>query len=722
MTTMTTLGFGDITLRTMRRHAVWVQCAKRVLLGALLAFAWWAAAQGAQAPRVTPLLRQLVQVTEPFLSTPTVIFAPLGKRITGRPSLAGKRLATKWVRNGWPELTGMLNQALAARPKDDGERFRQKWTAQRYEREFDYWPVVALLALVLLAVLFILQLRSMVSKRTAELSKEVEAGLAKQRELDRLNAGLEQRVHERTAQLEAANSDLALARDTAESATRAKSEFLANMSHEIRTPMNAVLGLTGLALRTDMTAKQRGYLAKTKVAADSLLVIINDILDFSKIEAGKLDMESCEFQLSAVLDKMGSMVALQAQEKDLGLRVQVDPEVPPSLVGDPLRLEQVLVNLCANAVKFTPRGEIVVHVAKAGLVSPGRVMLRLAVRDSGVGMTPEQIEGLFQPFNQAHASTTRLYGGTGLGLVICKKLVALMGGEIGVQSEPGGGSEFHFTAVFGIGNSAPLAAPEARAQPTGAEETEGFLQGKRLLLVEDNEFNRMVASELLSDVAGATVTVAVNGQEAVDLVRAQPFDAVLMDVQMPVMDGHQATTLIRQDAAYAALPIIAMTAHAMLRDREKCLAVGMNDYVTKPFEPSELFGVLGKWVKLEAPERAVAAEDPVAAPGINAELGLKRCLGRQDLYQRLLDRYQALHEDSGAQIRTALAANELDRASGLAHSLVSSAGTIGAEGLSEAARALQMAIDMGETQRVLALGVAFEWQHGQVSAALERHA
>jgi|GEM_PF-3206796 len=655
---------------------------------------------------------------------------------------------------------------------------------------------------------------------------------AQQLALD-LQAGALMRQAKLIEEKMAAESD---ARQRAEDATRAKSEFLANMSHEIRTPMNAVIGLSHLALRTDLSAKQRDYVGKIQSAARSLLEIINEILDFSKIEAGKLDIEAVPFSLDQVLANVATVTSQKAADKQLEYLFHVPPEVPRALVGDPVRLAQVLINLVNNAIKFTESGEIEVSCRLRAPADDGCARLEFAVRDTGIGMTPEQTGRLFQPFVQADGSTTRKYGGTGLGLSISQRLLELMGGTIRVDSAPGRGTTFRFTVdltvasgpvefaetlsvvpaalngarvlvvddnaaarttlaealralpvrvdvadgarwalsairsadvardpyrlvladwqmpgtdgiemmreiradatlteppqmvlitAFGrdqveeeahaAGAAATLCkpinqsmlvdtlvtvfAPPAHGERPGGRAVPRY-HGVHVLLVEDNEINQQVAVELL-DMVGISTDVADNGEVALEKLRhAGPgaYDLVLMDLEMPGMDGHTATAHIRADATWANMPIVAMTAHALTEVRERCLREGMQDYLTKPINPSQLYRTLSRWISvpIETPEAAPPVprdEDPLASlPGIDLAAGLDIAGGDREFYLSLLQLFLQTQGKSMEQVRTALEAGRYDAARIQAHTLRGASSNIGAVAVQAAAAALEDAL------------------------------
>ncbi|WP_079435468.1 response regulator [Zoogloea sp. LCSB751] len=629
----------------------------------------------------------------------------------------------------------------------------------------------------------------------------------------------------------------------AEEAARMKSDFLANMSHEIRTPMNAIVGMAYLALRTELTPRQRDYLEKIQGSSQHLLGIINDILDISKIEAGKLVIERTDFELERVLDSVSSLIADKIASKGLELIVDVADEVPGSLVGDPLRLGQILVNYANNAVKFTERGEVAIRVR---LAEAGRddVLLRFEVRDTGIGLSGEQRARLFRSFEQADSSTTRKYGGTGLGLVISKRLAELMGGEVGVDSTPEVGSTFWFTARLGRGTavvrrllpgadlrgrrmlvvddnanardvisemlrrmafsvhavgSGPAALAElgraaatgspyevifldwqmpgmdgivtaeeirrlsldppprlvmvtaygrdelmkaaeeagirdvlikpvgasllfdtvmrtlgsdrglgARSAPEAAIPVEpGPLRGARVLLVEDNELNQEVASEMLLQV-GLQVDVADNGRIAVDKAAGGRYDLILMDVQMPVMDGLTATREIRRLPACATTPIVAMTANAMAGDRERCLEAGMNDHVAKPIDPEALWATLMRWIALPGtgpgalPAVAGAALPLGAIAGLDVAAGLHHALGREALYLSQLDKFVKGQQDFPGRLADALQAQDWSTATRLAHTLKGVAAQIGAHELAAGAAELEQALRRQDEPRASA--------------------
>ena len=386
--------------------------------------------------------------------------------------------------------------------------------------------------------------------------------------------------------------ELRVAKEDAEAGSRSKSDFLANMSHEIRTPMNAIIGMSKLALDTPLISRKQDFIEKVNYSARLLLGIINDILDFSKIEAGKLDMERIDFNLKSVLENFSNIIGLKSAEQGLELEIKVAPDVPGVLKGDPLRLGQILINLGNNAVKFTPQGAITISVKLDGR-EEDRALLHFCVSDTGIGITEEQQQTLFQSFSQADNSISRQYGGTGLGLAISKKLTQMMGGEIWVESQVGEGSHFHFTVMMEKGDP-----DQVQNAPTDTPERRENLMGAKILLVEDSDLNQELAIELLTD-NGLIITSAWNGQEALKILETETFDGILMDIQMPVMDGYEATRQIRKQSRFKELPIIAMTANVMAGDLEKSAEAGMNDHIGKPFDLDDLLNTLSKWITME---------------------------------------------------------------------------------------------------------------------------
>ena len=513
-----------------------------------------------------------------------------------------------------------------------------------------------------------------------------------------LASAMAERDRLRTA-LDAADAVIADLRRDAQAGSQAKADFMARMTHELRTPLSAIIGLADLALYGDLRPGTTDYLVKIRASARTLLDVVDDITDFSRLEKGLADLVPEPFHPAALLARLETRFQDTARAKGLRLVTRLDPAVPHQLQGDRGRLEQILGHLVGNAVKFTEHGQVIVSVTLLDRQA-GRVRLEFSVRDSGIGMPPETIPAMLESFTQADGSLSRPYGGTGLGLAIVQRGVNLLGGSLEAASQLGQGTLFSFHLILdeAARDACPDGPDRGRACPVPSQVPDTPpLAGARILLVEDNAINQQVARENLRRF-GATVDVAGHGGEAVDMVRSRPYDVVLMDVQMPVMDGLAATRYIRDLPGLAELPIVALTAHALAEDRDRCLAAGMNDYLTKPIDPDRLLVTLGQWIvpagdpaRIGALVPAVAMIEPDAAgpralrtkasPGLDLATALARLGGNERLLRSVAAEFVRDYADCAAQLRREVADGNLDAARRLAHTIKGVAGNIAADPL-----------------------------------------
>lgn len=462
-------------------------------------------------------------------------------------------------------------------------------------------------------------------------------------------------------------------------AEEAKKAFVSMVSHELRTPINAIIGMSLRALRTELNAQQHDYISKIANSSELLLRVINDILDFSKLEAGKLELERRPFLLQDMLSRVVDISRMAIEARGLKFSLEIAPDAPPALLGDALRLEQVLINLTSNAAKFTDKGEVLLLV-KVGRREAAATELIFSVRDTGIGIAPAKLAELFIPFSQLDDSLTRRHGGTGLGLSISQQLIGLMGGHIWAESTPGQGSTFQFVVNLDIAPQPQDSGNAYQLQPTPPP---ARLEGKRILLVEDNAFNRQVTQEMLED-AGIIVDLAVHGREAVDKTRTFRPDAILMDIQMPVMDGLEATRKIRTDPSLAKVPIIAMTAHGMQEMKQQGMKAGFNAYLVKPITADVLYATLLQWLPVDTPlpeTTDITTKEidlPEALPGIDMALALKMVGGQRNRLVSRIKYFVMEMGESGSQLQQLAKDNQWTELWRLAHALKGAAGTLGA--------------------------------------------